>query len=96
MSERCQDYSTTSGSVTVLPINRGHEVDQGGTCSVNIDCLLGRYTMLQEKVASCYAIFAALGVEDSSPSLLAQAGGKAGHYICVVPFLALGYPTCSR
>jgi hypothetical protein len=83
-----------------LPLSptKGHEVDQGGPfCGVNVDPLLGRYTMLPEKVVSCRATFTALlGVADSSPRLLAQARGKGRHYGCAVPFLALGCASLSQ
>ena len=47
--------------------------------------------MLDDKTTSCDATLAGLlSASDSTPRLLAQGRGKAGHYGCAVPFLALG------
>jgi hypothetical protein len=77
-----------------LPLSptKGHEVDQDGPfCGINVDVLRGRYLVLQEKTTSCDATLAGLlGGPASTPRLLAQGRGKAGHYGCAVPFLALG------
>jgi hypothetical protein len=91
---RAQALWRTKAAVLGLPLSpsKGHEVDQGGPfCGINIDVLSGRYLMLQEKTASCDATLAGLlDCSDSTPRLLAQGRGKAGHYGCAVPFLALG------
>ena len=97
---RAQALWRAKAAALGLPLSptKGHEVDQGGPfCGVHVDPLHGRYTMLAEKVASCHATFASLlGATVSSPRLLAQARGKAGHYGCAVPFLALGCASLSQ
>jgi hypothetical protein len=83
-----------------LPLSptKGHEVDQGGPfCGINVDCLHGWYLMLPEKIASCgKSLDALLEAPHSSPRLLAQGRGKAGHYACAVSFLALGCASLSQ
>ena len=91
---RAQALWRTKAVALGLPLSptKGHEVDQGGPfCGINVDTLHGQYLMLQEKIESCAATLdALLAAPDSTPRLLAQGRGKAGHYSCAVPFLALG------
>jgi hypothetical protein len=77
---------------------KGHTVDQGGPfCGVHVDPFVGLYRMLPEKLESCNATILALkGASESSPRLLAQGRGKAGHYGCAVAFLSLGCASVSQ
>lgn len=83
-----------------LPLSdgKGHTVAQGGPFTgVHLDTLAGHYTMLADKLASLRATFAALVNADSStPRLLARGRGKASHYGCAIPYLAVMCPVLTQ
>jgi hypothetical protein len=83
-----------------LPLSegKGHSAAQGGPFTgVFVDTLLGRYTMLADKLASLRATFVALVHADAStPRLLAQGRGKAAHYGCAIPHLASMCPSLTQ
>jgi hypothetical protein len=83
-----------------LPLSegKGHSVAQGGPFTgVFVDTLLGRYTMLADKLASLRSTFVALVHADiATPRLLAQGRGKAAHYGCAIPHLASMCPSLTQ
>ena len=82
-----------------IPLSaKGHEVGQRGTYTgVGIDTFTGRFSMLPDKLASmtnARSLLAASSV--STPRLVARVRGKALHYGCAIPFVAIAAPSLSQ
>ncbi len=82
-----------------IPLSaKGHPVGQSGTFTgVAIDSFKGRFSMLPDKMASLVAARQELAaLEVSSPRLIARVRGKALHYGCAIPIIAVAAPSLSQ
>jgi hypothetical protein len=73
-------------------------VAQGGPFTgIMIDTLQGLYSMLADKLEATRAAFTnVLQTTTSNPRLLASCRGKAFHYGCAVPYLAISCPALTQ
>jgi hypothetical protein len=81
-----------------LSVDKGHSVAQGGPFTgIMIDTLQGLYSMLADKLDATRAAFTnVLQTTTSTPRLLASCRGKAFHYGCAVPYLAISCPALTQ
>ena len=82
-----------------IPLSaKGHTVGQRGTYSgVAIDTFSGRFSTLPEKLQSMTDARNALPASPlSTPRLIARIRGKALHYGCAIPFVAVAAPSLSQ
>jgi hypothetical protein len=78
-----------------LPLSaKGHEVSQQGAFTgVAIDTFAGRFRMLPEKLDTMAAARDELAAAArSTPRRIARVRGKALHYGCAIPFVAVAAP----
>jgi len=77
---------------------KGHPVGQSGAFTgVAIDSFQGRFSMLPDKMASLVAARQELAASEvSTPLLIARVRGKALHYGCAIPFIAVAAPLLSQ
>ena len=82
-----------------IPLSaKGHPVGQSGAFTgVAIDSFQGRFSMLPDKMASLVAARQELAASEvSTPRLIARVRGKALHYGCAIPFIAVAAPSLSQ
>jgi hypothetical protein len=82
-----------------IPLSaKGHPVGQSGAFTgVAIDSFQGRFSMLPDKMASLVAARQELTASEvSTPRLIARVRGKALHYGCAIPFIAVAAPSLSH
>ncbi len=82
-----------------IPLSaKGHPVGQSGAFTgVAIDSFQGRFRMLPDKMASlAEARQELVASEVSIPRLIAWVRGKALHYCCAIPFIAVAAPSLSQ
>jgi hypothetical protein len=82
-----------------IPLSaKGHPVGQSGAFTgVAIDSFKSRFSMLKDKLASLAAARQELAASEvSAPRLIARVRGKALHYGCAIPFLAVAAPSLHR
>ena len=82
----------------ILLSAKRHEVSQRGAFTgIGIDTFRGVFFMLDEKLRSMRdAIVGLLGAAHTTPRLVARVRGKALHYGCALPFVALAAPSLSQ
>jgi hypothetical protein len=82
-----------------IPLSaKGHPVGQSGAFTgVAIDSFKGRFSMLPDKMASLTEVRQELAASEvSTPRLIARVRGKALHYGCAIPFIAVAAPSLSQ
>jgi hypothetical protein len=82
-----------------IPLSaKGNPVGQSGAFTgVAIDSFKGRFSMLPDKMASLVAARQGLAASQvSTPRLIARVRGKALHYGCAIPFIAVAAPSLSQ
>jgi hypothetical protein len=96
---RVQQLWTEKARALKIPLSaNGHEVSQQGSYTgVGVDTFAGRFSMLTDKLASMKTARDQLaGSETSTPRLIARVRGKAMHYGCAIPFVAIAAPSLSQ
>ena len=82
-----------------IPLSaKGHPVGQSGAFTgVAIDSFQGQFSMLPDKMALLVAARQELAASEvSTPRLIARVRGKALHYGCAIPFIAVAAPSLSQ
>ena len=82
-----------------IPLSaKGHAVGQRGAFTgLAIDTYKGRFYMLPEKLASMVTARDDLAAASlSTPRIIARVRGKALHYGCAIPFVAVAAPSLSQ
>ena len=96
---KVQDKWIAKANSLKIPLSaKGHAVSQKGSYTgVGIDSFTGRFTMLPDKLASMKAARDLLAASVTSTShLIARVRGKALHYGCAIPFVAIAAPSLSQ
>jgi hypothetical protein len=80
--------------LNIPPSAKGHPVGQSGAFTgVAIDSFQGRFSMLPDTMASLVTARQELAASEvSTPRLIARVRGKALHYGCAIPFIAVAAP----
>ena len=96
---KVQEMWQAKARVLNIPLSaKGHAVGQRGAFTgLAIDTHKGRFHMLPEKLASMVSARDDLaGAAVSTPRVIARVRGKALHYGCAIPFVAVAAPSLSQ
>ena len=96
---KVQELWTEKARALKIPLSsKGHAAGQRGSYTgVGIDTFSGRFSMLPDKLVSMAAARADLAASTlSTPRLIARVRGKAMHYGCAIPYVAIAAPSLSQ